>query len=66
LFSWCEKADTSFVRTHTPVCKNKNAHSCKEKPSEVLAVKENMLFILDIIISLTQVASRGRGEIVKF
>ena len=37
-------------------------NSCEEN-LRVRAAKEDMFFILDIIISLTQVASRGRGGI---
>jgi len=37
--------------------------SCREKPSEG-ACRSNMSFILNIIISLTQVTSRGGGGIL--
>jgi len=40
-------------------CKLRTRTSCGEKPSDVVA--ENMFFILNTIISLTQVTSWGRG-----
>jgi len=46
--------------------KTRTCTSCGEKPFEGACIEETLLFILDIldiIISLTQVASRGRGGI---